>query len=103
MERRDPSRQDPLPGGTRAGDPPFTTRECADWMGVTTEYIRQAIESGQLEAETIPTSGRRVMHRVHLDKFIEYLKRIGWKRIPSLPRNGGAAAIIIQLLEVLRV
>jgi hypothetical protein len=79
----------PLPGGSRPNDPPpspteppLTTRDCADWMGVTTEYIRGAIVDGQLEAEIVTVNGRRMI-RVHVDQFREYLQRIGWKRIPA--------------------
>lgn len=83
-ERRDPGAQRPLPGGTRESDPetPLTTRDCADWMGVTPEYIRGAIDEGQLAAEAVTVNGRRLI-RIHVDDFREYLQRIGWKRIPT--------------------
>src|SRR5687768_12458869 len=49
-ERRDPD-QRPLIGGARATDPPLTTRDCADWMGMSREFIRGAIDDGELAAE----------------------------------------------------
>jgi hypothetical protein len=92
-DRRDPRTQGPLVGGSRASDPPLTTRACADWMGFTTEWVRAAIDEGvgvggrvvRLEAETLRLNGRR-SHRIHLDAFITFLQAIGWKRIPRHPR-----------------
>jgi excisionase family DNA binding protein len=87
-ERRQPERQRPVLGGARKTDPPLTTRDCADYMGLTTEFIRGAIEDGQLEAEDVIINGRRVI-RIHLDQFVAYLKSIKWKRLPKLPREAG--------------
>ena len=97
VDRREPARQRPIPGGTRrydprlapGQDPPLTTRDCADWMGLTTEFIRGAIDEGvsvhghqvHLGAETV-TLNRRRIHRIHLDDFVTFLQAIGWKRIP---------------------
>jgi excisionase family DNA binding protein len=67
-------------------DPPLTTRECADWMGVPTDFIRGAIEDGQLEAEDVVINGRRII-RIHLDCFIAYLRAIGWRHLPRPPRQ----------------
>jgi hypothetical protein len=95
-ERRNLANQKPKPGGRRRGDPPnqeppFTTRECADWMGVSTEYIREAINIGvwtstglvRLEAEYVPQGEDRGFYRVHVDAFVVFLKRIGWTRMPK--------------------
>jgi excisionase family DNA binding protein len=73
----------PLPSGRRRTDPPLTTRECADWMGMSTEFIRGAIKDHELEAEDITVNGRRVI-RIHQDAFRTYLQRIGWKRLPKM-------------------
>jgi hypothetical protein len=97
-DRRERSRQRPIPGGSRATDPPLTTRDVADWMGHSTSWVRAAIDEGywvsgglvRLEAETLTINGRRT-HRVHLDAFIRFLRAIGWKRIPSHPRQENAA------------
>jgi len=95
IERRDARRQRPVAGGTRLTDPPLTTRACADYMGFSPEWIRQAIEHGhsnqqgltvRLEAETLTVNGRR-LHRIHLDEFIRFLKAYGWKRVPRHPRE----------------
>jgi hypothetical protein len=93
VDRRDETRQRPIAGGSRATDPPLTTRDIADWMGLTTEWVRGAIDEGlvvggvlvRLDAETLTVNGRR-LHRVHLDRFRAFLKAIGWRRIPSAPR-----------------
>jgi hypothetical protein len=86
-ERRNIDRQRPLLGGERVTDPPLTTRDCADWMGMTTEFIRGAVDEKTLEAEDTVINGRRAI-RIHLDDFITYLKRIGWKRLPRRPGEG---------------
>lgn len=93
--RRDPAQQRPLVGGSRASDPPLTTRACADWMGVTPSWIRSAITEGvpvrgglvTLDAEVLVLSAHRRLYRVHLDQFIVFLRAIGWRRIPALPRD----------------
>lgn len=85
-------------GGSRATDPPLTTRHVADWMGRSTSWVRGAIDEGvwvpgglvRLKAETM-VIGRRRTHRVHLDDFIDFLRHIGWKRIPRHPREEHAA------------
>lgn len=73
----------------RSAPSPLTTRDCADFMGLSSEFIRQAIDDGvavqdtrvRLEAESLDLGSRRV-HRIHLDAFITFLKAIGWKRLP---------------------
>ena len=58
-------------------------------MGVTTEWVRQAIDHGvtvlgstvKLEAETLALSGRRAI-RIHQDQFRAFLQAIGWKHLP---------------------
>lgn len=91
-DRRHPAPR-PLPGGSRASDPPLTTRACADWMGVTPSWIRSAITEGvpvdgrlvTLETEIVP--GKRLVYRIHLDRFIAFLRAIKWRRIPPNPRD----------------
>jgi hypothetical protein len=85
-DRRDPSKQREVLGGARATDPPLTTSDCAEWMGMTTEFIRGAVDDGQLQAEDVTINGRRVI-RIHLDDFIAYLKKIGWRRLPRGPQQ----------------
>jgi hypothetical protein len=71
-------------------DAPWTTRACADYVGFTQEWIRIAINEGvvingkrvRLEAETVMTGTRRI-HRVHVDKFSDFLSAIGWTRLPA--------------------
>lgn len=48
------------------------------------EFIRGAIDDGELSAEDVIINGRRVL-RIHLDDFIGYLQKIGWKRLPRRP------------------
>jgi hypothetical protein len=73
-----------------AFDAPWTTRACADYVAFTPEWIRVAITKGvvidgkrvKLEAETVTTGARRI-HRVHVDKFADFLSAIGWTRLPA--------------------
>jgi len=53
-------------------------------MGVSTDFIRGAIDDGQLEAEDVTVNGRRIL-RVHLEDFVRYLQAIDWKRLPRQP------------------
>jgi hypothetical protein len=62
-------------------DRPLKTRECADWMGVRTRLIVDAINDGELEAEDVTINGRRMI-RIWPDQFVEYLKKIRWSRLP---------------------
>jgi len=45
-------------------EPPLTTRECANYIGVTTEFIRGAIADGELAAEVVTSGGRRRVPRL---------------------------------------
>jgi excisionase family DNA binding protein len=60
---------------------PWTTREAADWLGVSCDYIRSAIDRGQLAAEVLP-AGRRRTIRIQHDEFVAWLQAIGWKWLP---------------------
>jgi hypothetical protein len=73
-------------------DAPLTTRACADFLGMSGEWIRQAITQGfpvdgqlvTLEAETLPTGKRRV-YRIHPEAFNRFLRGIGWTRLFVVP------------------
>jgi len=91
-------RSRPIAGGSRATDPPLTTRDVGDYMGRSTSWVRGAIDEGvwvpgglvRLKAESLTFNGRRT-HRIHLDDFIAFLQAIGWRRIPRHPRESTAA------------
>ena len=71
----------------------LTARDCADWMGCSTEWIRRAINTGvtaadgttmvKLAAETVSRTGRRRTYRVARQNFIAFLTAIGWSQIPG--------------------
>jgi hypothetical protein len=69
---------------------PLTARECADYLGYTTDWIRRAIADGvpvdggvvKLEAERLSLT-RRTQYRIHEDKFTDFLIAIGWKHLPG--------------------
>lgn len=71
-------------------DAPLTPRDCAEFMGMTPEWIRQAILEGvpfhgavvKLQAERLPSSGRRHLYRIHVDAFRTFLTAIGWTHLP---------------------
>ncbi len=77
---------------------PLTARECADYMGFTTEWIRRAIVDGvtvkgvpvHLQAETLEINGRRT-YRVHMDQFTDFLQAIGWKHLPKRSSSHGSS------------
>jgi hypothetical protein len=69
---------------------PLTTRACADVLGVSPEWIRQAIDAGvevargrrvRLPAEAI--GGERRTLRIHYAQFVTFLHAIGWRRLPA--------------------
>lgn len=84
-ERRQPARQRDLVGGRRETDPPLTTREMADWIPCSTDYIRAAIAAGELKSAG--RVGRR--HRVTYDSFVAFCRKKGY-RVPHW-RAAGAA------------
>jgi hypothetical protein len=71
---------------------PLTTRACADYLGLTRQWVHQAVTEGvhvgntlvKLEAERLELN-KRVTYRIHGDKFVEFLQAIGWKRLPRIP------------------
>lgn len=91
-------RQDRPSGGARAiihgvrflNTRPLKVSECAAYMGVSPEYIRQAIVEGipvgdlvvRLDAETL-TSTHRNSYRIHESAFFDFLQAIGWKHLPG--------------------
>lgn len=79
-ERRALDRQRRLAGGRRITDPPLTTRACADWIGSSTDYIRDAIADGEL----LGTGRVGRAHRVTYDSFVAFCRRKGF-RIPREP------------------
>lgn len=68
-------------------EPPLSTRECADFIGCSTDYILKAIKAGKLSAERATMPGnQRAMYRVHVDDFRAFLKAINFKRLPAEAR-----------------
>lgn len=78
QDRRDPSNQRAKPGGRRATDPALTTRQCADRIGVTTEFIIGEIRDGRLRALVIQRPGVRTIYRVSPADFDAYIVRYRW-------------------------
>ena len=76
-------------------EPPLSPRQCADFMGHTPEWVRNAITRGVrvgdktvfLEAERLLLNGRR-LYRIHSDHFAQFLRAIGWQHLPRQPRVG---------------
>jgi hypothetical protein len=74
-------------------EPPLSPRQCADFMGLTAEWVRVAITRGVrvqektvfLDAERLLVNGRR-LYRVHPESFAAFLKAIGWQHLPRQPR-----------------
>lgn len=67
------------------GPRPLKTRECADWMGVSLDYVRVLIKDGTLKAKHERRSGKsRGMWLIQQQDFIDCLKRLKWSRIPKI-------------------
>ena len=77
-DRRDPAKQVPDPLGRRATDPYLTTRDCANRLGVTTEFIVAEIQDGRLQALVIKRTGFKNIYRVSPQELEAYLHRNRW-------------------------
>jgi excisionase family DNA binding protein len=81
-ERRDARRQVPLAGGERASDPRpgphLTTRDVADRLGVSTNFVVEEIQAGRLQALVIRRAGVRTLYRVSDANLDTYLARYQW-------------------------
>jgi len=64
-------------------------------MGVTTEFIRGAIDDGELEAEDVTMHGRRII-RIYPHEFDRYLARINWRRRPRPTADRVSVALKVQ-------
>lgn len=65
-------------------DPPLTTRDCADYMGRSVDYIQKAIDAGHLQATFVQLPGsRQGRWTIEQAAFVEFLRAIGWHRIPK--------------------
>jgi hypothetical protein len=63
--------------------PPLSTRECADLIGVSLDFVLDSIKDGSLKAEVARrTPASRPIYRVHEDDYLDWLTRIGWSRLP---------------------
>lgn len=80
----------------RQADRPLTLRECADYLGYSDEWVRQAILVGvvtadgaqvKLQTETLALNGRRA-YRIHESHFYTFLRAIGWAHLPARPPHG---------------
>ncbi len=78
-------------------------RECADFMGVSPQWIRNAIAEGatrqriKLQAEILTINGRRTL-RIHEHHFRAFLQAIGWKHLPR-PTTLGAVGFERRLAD----
>jgi len=84
-DRRDPQRQQPLVDGERLSDPTLSTRDCADYLGVSTDFVVGEIQDGRLVAKVLERPGLRKIYRVSRTELDAYVVRYGWK-----PAKGAA-------------
>lgn len=64
-------------------DPALTTKDIADWMGVTPAYVRGEITDGKLPYDDVSNSPKRRDYRIRYSDFIDYLKRRGYRKLPE--------------------
>lgn len=78
--------------------PGLTTADCAEYLGFTAEWVRQAIDDGvdvdgarvRLAATVHTVGGRRRVYRIAFDDYLAFLRAIGWSRLPLRPRAARA-------------
>lgn len=78
-ERRDPQRQAPDAGGRRATDPCLTTRDVANRLGVSTNFVLGEIQDGRLPAIVLERPGARRLYRISEASLSAYLRRHQWQ------------------------
>lgn len=77
-DRRDPRRQEPNPRGSRATDPCLTTRQVADRLGVSPNFIIGEIRDLRLKATVIERAGKRTIYRIAPQDVDAYELRHRW-------------------------
>jgi len=76
--------------GLRPFEKPLTTRDCADFMGRSTKWIRRAIVDGVTTADgrtvkaaqTLEISSRTT-YRIPADRFRDFLLALGCRHLPA--------------------
>jgi hypothetical protein len=66
----------------------LTTRQCADYLGVTSEHVRGEIVDGRLLARVRMKVRRRTVYRVELTDFRAYCQQHSPNVVPLLPAEG---------------
>lgn len=64
-------------------DPALTTRQVANWIGVTQAYVRGEIKDGRLHAENIGRRGSRE-YRIRFSALATWAEAQGYRRLPQL-------------------
>jgi hypothetical protein len=78
-DRRNPSSQKDRPDGRRASDPTLTTRDIANRLGVSTDFVVGEIRDKRLwPARVIERPGGRCLYRVSEEVYRAYVKRHCW-------------------------
>lgn len=75
MDRRNPQRQAPKADGRRTTDPTMSTRDCANRLGVGTDFVLGEIRDGRLKAYSAHEGRRRAVYRIAPSDFDEYFAR----------------------------
>lgn len=65
-------------------DIPLSTRQMADWMGVSQDYVYGELTDGLMPFENIARTPGRTEYRVRLSDFIRYLQKRGYRRLPRV-------------------
>jgi hypothetical protein len=65
-----------------ASDEWLTTRQCADRLGVGTNFVVGEIRDGRLLAQVIERPGRKALYRISGQELNRYVLRYGWNGSP---------------------
>lgn len=67
------------------GPRPLSTRECADYIGQSLDFIYALIEDGTLRAQLLKAPGRkRGVYVIQQAEWVRCLKAMKWSRIPRI-------------------
>ena len=64
-------------------DPALTTRQCADWLGLSVSYVLGEVKDGHLLADNVGRGAKKARYRIRYSDFLTYLKARRYRHLPT--------------------